>query len=355
MLASPLAARDHGIAIVHQELTVVPELTVAENIYLGRWSEVSGKRGFISPHILERKAAAQLAELGIEIDCSAKVGRIPIAHQQVVEIARAISYRPKVLILDEPTSSLPAAEVSLLLSLIRRLAGQGMSIIYVSHRMDEIPQIAQSVTVLRDGRLVATEPAGKVTTAEVVRLMIGGEVPTPVERNRAMGEQPVVLTVEGLSTQGKLTDISFDLRRGQILGLAGLLGSGRTELLRAIYGLDPLSAGRVAILGNSIRKGAPRAMLAAGVGFAPEDRKKEGLALNMSVSNNLVMACQERVTRAGFLLPVKEEEIARTSVDHMSIKARSLGQSGPHAVRRQPTEGRPRQMPQRRGQGVPPR
>ena len=198
-LTSPQVAREHGIAIVNQELAIVPELSVAENIYLGRWSEASGRRGLVNRGMLEQKATAQLAELGVTLDPKAKAGRISIAHQQIVEIARALSFRPRVLILDEPTSSLPATEVDRLLDLVTRLASPGMSIIYVSHRMDEIPRIADSVTILRDGRHVATQPIADLDTAEIVRLMTGGASPEFARGARQARQAPVVLRVTDVS------------------------------------------------------------------------------------------------------------------------------------------------------------
>ena len=317
-LTSPQAARERGIAIVNQELAIVPELSVAENIFLGRWREASGDGVLLSRNAVEEKARAELAALGTYLDPTIKAGRISIAHQQIVEIARALSFRPRVLILDEPTSSLPATEVDLLLALVRRLASRGMSIIYVSHRMDEIPKVAHSVTVLRDGRHVATEPMAALSTAEVVRLMTGGAIAEAVSNRPAAAASPVVLRVSGLA-DAKLTDVGFDLHAGEILGLAGLLGSGRTRLLRTIYGINSPTAGRVEIVGHPGRRGSPRQTIAAGLGFAPEDRKREGLALNMSISANLVMSCAPRVRRAGFLSRRREATIAQASIARLAI------------------------------------
>src|SRR5579871_2234938 len=194
-LTSPQTARELGIGLVNQELAIVPELSVAENIYLGRWSEASGRRAFVTRSVLEEKAAAQLADLGVDLDPQAKAGRISIAHQQIVEIARALSFRPRVLILDEPTSSLPATEVDRLLDMVKRLASRGVAIIYVSHRMDEIPRIADSVTILRDGRHICTRPIKELSTGEIVRLMTGGETPDFIHGSRpSFG--PVTLRVE---------------------------------------------------------------------------------------------------------------------------------------------------------------
>jgi sugar transport system ATP-binding protein len=231
-LTSPQIARDLGIGLVNQELAIVPELSVAENIYLGRWSQASGRRALVTRSVLEQKAAAQLAELGVDLDPQAKAGRIAIAHQQIVEIARALSFEPRVLILDEPTSSLPAAEVDYLLGMVKRLASRGVAIIYVSHRMDEIPKIADSVTILRDGRHVCTRPISELNTGEIVRLMTGGETPDFVHGSGpSLGA--VTLRVDNVSDE-KLSNVSFELRQGEIVGLAGLLGSGRTRLLRTI-------------------------------------------------------------------------------------------------------------------------
>lgn len=326
-LTSPHAARDLGIGLVNQELAIVPELSVAENIYLGRWGDASGRRGFVNRAVLEQKAAAQLSELGVELDPQAKAGRISIAHQQIVEIARALSFRPRVLILDEPTSSLPVTEVDHLLEMVKRLAARGVAIIYVSHRMDEIPRIAHSVTVLRDGRHVCTRPIGELNTAEIVRLMTGGETPSFVHSSRS-GTDAVALRVEGVFDE-KLSNVSFELRQGEIVGLAGLLGSGRTRLLRTIYGLSSPTAGKIVVMGRSDGRRSPADTIAAGVGFAPEDRKRQGLALNMSVSNNLVMSCPGKIQWAGFLSPRREDAIASRMINRLSIKVadpnRSVG------------------------------
>jgi ABC-type sugar transport system ATPase subunit len=317
-LTSPQAARDLGIGLVNQELAIVPELSVAENIYLGRWSEASGRRAFIARSVLEEKAAAQLAELGVRLDPKAKAGHIPIAHQQIVEIARALSFRPRILVLDEPTSSLPLAEVDRLLEMVKRLASRGVAIIYVSHRMDEIPRIADSVTVLRDGRHICTRPISELNTAEIVRLMTGGQMPDFIQTGR-LARGSVALRVDNVSDE-KLSNVSFDLKQGEIVGLAGLLGSGRTRLLRTLYGLSRPATGKIEVIGHSGARHSPTETIAAGVGFAPEDRKREGLALNMSVSNNLVMSCPEKIRRGGFLSPRREEGIAARSVNRLAIK-----------------------------------
>lgn len=321
---TPRHANALGVATVHQELVLVPELSVAENILLGRWR--SHRRGwFVDQRALHRAASAVLDEFGLQVDPAAKVGKLSIAQQQLVEIARGLSLRPKVLILDEPTSSLPGSEVEILLKTIRVLSEQGVAVIYVSHRMDEIQQIANSVTVLRDGRHIDTVPIAAAPTAEIVRLMTG-EAGGETRRNRAY-RQPgkVALKVIGLNTANKLKDINFEVREGEIVGLAGLLGSGRTELLRAIYGADPIAAGRIEIFGVEPTDRSPRALIRHGVGLAPEDRKKEGLVLDMSISKNLVLSSMHKIVHRGILSHRRQAQLSQQAASRLSMKMASLG------------------------------
>jgi ABC-type sugar transport system ATPase subunit len=286
---TPGHANALGVATVYQELSLVPELSVAENILLGRWRSRPGG-WFVNPQALRHQAAAVLAEFGVQIDPAAKVRSLSIAQQQLVEIARGLSFKPKVLILDEPTSSLPPSEVGILLRTLRLLSDRGVAVIYVSHRMDEIQQIAHSVTVLRDGHHMNTLPIADAPTDEIVKLMTGqANVATRRQRMR-QAQSEIALKVSELTTVSKLKGVSFEVHAGEIVGLAGLLGSGRTELLRAVYGLDPMTAGRIEIFGETPTDRTPRAMIQLGVGLAPEDRKKEGLVLDMSISTNLVLS-----------------------------------------------------------------
>jgi ABC-type sugar transport system ATPase subunit len=320
---APGHANSLGVATVHQELSLVPELSVAENVLLGRWRDYR-KGGFIDRPAMRRAAAAVLAEFGVPLDPAVKVSGLSIAQQQLVEIARGLSFRPRVLILDEPTSSLCASEVEMMLTTVRTLSQRGVAVIYVSHRMDEIQRAAHSVTVLRDGRHIATVPIADAPTGEIVRLMTGDpEVATP-ERGATRKPGRVALKVSGLSTTGKLKDLSFELREGEIVGLAGLLGSGRTELLRAIYGLDPISAGRIEVFGQQLRRPSPRAMIRHGVGLAPEDRKKEGLVLDMGIAPNLVLSSLYKVVHRAILSYRRQAQLAQRSAARMSIKLASL-------------------------------
>jgi len=292
---------------------------VAENILLGRW-RLHQRGWFIDQTAMRRKASKVLGELGVEIDPAAKVSKLSVAERQLVEIARGLSFGPRVLILDEPTSSLPAGEVEILLRSVRGLSRRGVAIVYVSHRMEEIQQIADSVTVLRDGEHVGTLPIAEAPTAEVVRLMTGEAKALTLRGGAQATHGDIALKVSGLTTAAKLRGASFELRQGEIVGLAGLLGSGRTELLRAIYGLDPVVAGRIEISGKAAIGRSPRAMIRQGVGLAPEDRKKEGLMLDMSISNNLVLASMHKVMRWAMLSNRKQASLARQAASRMSVK-----------------------------------
>jgi len=320
---TPARANTLGVATVHQELSLVPELSVAENILLGRWCR-HRRSGLIDHRAMRREAASVLAEFGVQIDPAVIVRKLSIAQQQLVEIARGLSLEPRVLILDEPTSSLPASEVEVLLRTIRMLSDRGVAVIYVSHRMDEIPRIAHSVTVLRDGRHIATLPIADAPTAEIVRLMTG-ETSAAAQHQRA--HRPpggVALEVSELSTAAKLRGLSFAVRQGEIVGLAGLLGSGRTELLRALYGLDAITTGRIEIFGKASADRSPRAMIRRGVGLAPEDRKKQGLVLDMSIAGNLVLSAMHKVVHRALLSKRRQAQLSQRAASRMSIKLASL-------------------------------
>ena len=322
---APARASALGVATVHQELSLVPELSVAENILLGRWHR-HRRWGLVDLAGLRREAAGVLAGLGLDIDPAARVRSLSIAQQQMVEIARGLSLSPRVLILDEPTSSLPASEVEMLLQALRRLAACGVAVIYVSHRMDEIPRIAHSVTVLRDGRHVETRPIAQAPTAEIVRLMTGqagANVAARADRVRRV-QGRAALEVRGLSTPRKLKSVNLTLCGGEIVGLAGLLGAGRTELMRAIYGLDACSTGHIEIFGETPTDRSPRAMIGLGVGLAPEDRRKEGLVLDMGISKNLVLSAPHKVFRRGWLSRQCQEQLSQQAATRMSLKAGDL-------------------------------
>jgi ABC-type sugar transport system ATPase subunit len=320
---TPGTANALGVATVHQELSLVSELSVAENIFLGRWRR-HRRAWLIDQRAMLREAAAVLAELHLKIDPAVKVRSLSIAQQQMIEIARGLSLTPNVLILDEPTSSLPASEVEILLQVIRVLSGRGVAVLYVSHRMEEIQRIAHSVTILRDGRHIETLPIAGAPTREIVRLMTGTAGTAPQQRQRRGSQAATALKVKNLTTATKLNGVSLELRQGEILGLAGLLGSGRTELLRAIYGLDPIVAGWIEIFGKASRNRSPGGMIRQGVCLAPEDRKKQGLVLGMSISSNLVLSSMRKIVHRALLSSRRQAGLSQEAASRMAIKLASL-------------------------------
>jgi ABC-type sugar transport system ATPase subunit len=317
-LRSPADARERGIATVHQDLRLFPELTVRENITLGRCA----RGGILSRRrqIVEAEQALDL--LGAPIRLERFVKDISNRDQQIVAIARALLYQPRVLILDEPTSALHVQEIDQLIAVVRRLAERGVATIYVSHRLDEIPRVADSVTVVRDGGLAGTLAMADASADEIVTMMLGrnlesGERPVPVATAR------VALAASSLRSP-KLGDVSFELREGEVLGLWGMPGAGRTELLRALYGLDGLQAGSVAIFGSPARARGPRASIRRGMGLSPDDRKRQGLVQLLSVAENMVMACPKRVSRFGILSKRLRRGVTQAEVEQLAIKVAHL-------------------------------
>ena len=323
-IKSPQDSFAQGISTVYQEMSLVPGLTVAENILLGRWP-MSKRFGvsFIARKEIVQQAAEALSQLEVDIDLNQLASRLNVAQQQLVEIAKAISFDPRVMILDEPSSALPSEEVDTLHRVVRRLAEQGRAIIYVTHRLQEIPKVADSVTVLRDGRTIGTIPVQEATPERITQMMIGSDWKrTEWQRDAELG--PVRLSVRNLNSKGLLRDVSLELRGGEVLGLAGLLGSGRTELLRAIFGLDPIDSGEILVDGTPQLKPNPISMKATGIGLTPEDRKKQGLVLVFPVEDNLTLASLHRVSSMGVLNPGKEKVLAETMVDNLAIKTARL-------------------------------
>lgn len=326
-IATPRDAFERGICTVYQELSLVPGLTVAENILLGRWP----KRSLLGLSMINRKAIrpmakAALDQLEVSLNLDEQVSRLSVAQQQLVEIAKAISFDPRVLVLDEPTSALASHEVDVLHSVVRRLAQQGHAIIYVTHRLQEIPHVADNVTVLRDGRHIGTITATEATPARIAQMMIGADWQrTEWGESGEPGE--VKLAVRNLSRKGLLNDVSFEVRGGEVLGIAGLLGSGRTELLRAIFGLDSIESGEVLVKGKRIAQPSPISMKASGVALTPEDRKRQGLVLNFAVQDNLTLASLNRFSVQGILQLARGAGLAREMVASLDIKTPSLSVS----------------------------
>src|SRR6056297_2012757 len=265
-LRKPADAQRHGVRMVHQELNLVPDLTVAENVYLGRMPR---KALFVDKAAMVRDTRAVLADIGASIDPRARVGDLTISQQQLVEIAKAYSASPRIIVLDEPTSSLSDHETTALLRILRRMRDSGIAIIYISHRLKEVLDIADEVTILRDGAMIETRPAAGITAAQMIQLMVGRDVTNVFPKIPSQIGAPV-LRVSDLSDGKKLENISFEVRAGEILGLTGLVGAGRTEVARAIFGLAPMTSGTIEIHGKPVRIGSPAAAIKAGIAYVPE-------------------------------------------------------------------------------------
>jgi ABC-type sugar transport system ATPase subunit len=315
-------ANRHGIRIIHQELSLAPNLTIAENIYLGREPL---RLGLLDRRRMERDAEALVRELGLhEIrDVRTVVSELTVAHRQLVEIARALSCRVRVLVLDEPTSSLSEAETEALFATLRRLREQGVGIIYISHRIGEILRLADRITVLRDGHSIGTQPAAAVNQRELVRWMVGRDVADP-EPPMSLSPGGVALEVRQLRG-AKVDGVSLELRYGEILGLAGLVGAGRTELARALFGIDPVESGEIRVDGRPVVLRHPRDALAAGIVLVPEERNREGLIALQTVGFNLALPW----TREWITGPVFHVEKRRAIVDR-AIRGFHIRTAGEH-------------------------
>ncbi len=318
--SGPHAAQQGGIAVVHQEFSLVPGLSVAENITLGRWPQ---KGGFVDKTAVKDLARIALGRLGVEIPLMIEVGLLPLAEQQMVEIAKALVDEPHVLILDEPTSALNTHEVDALIALIRRLAATGMSIIYVSHRMKEIPLVADTLTVLRDGEEIGTHEVASISSDQVAELISGEAKEAAVHDKRDRTSAPVVLDVRGLTVPHRLNGISFTLHEGEVLGIAGLLGSGRTELLESIFGLRDDSEGEIIVHGTAQNRRHPRKMLDLGIAYTSEDRKGSGIVPLLGVDENLLLSARGRVLPKFWLHAKEEARIVAEAMTSMSVRASS--------------------------------
>lgn len=323
LIRDPAHALRLGIVPVHQEVNLEPYLSIAENIFIGR--QPRNRFGLIDFGQMNREAARWLADLGVATDPALPLGMCSIAERQMVAIARAVSLDARVVIFDEPTSSLTLRETERLFSVIRRLQAKKIAVLYISHRMEEIFQICDSLTVLRDGALVATQTLRTVTTDSVIRMMIGRDLQDLYQKQpTAVG--PPVLEVKQLTVQGILKDISLTLHQGEILGVAGLVGAGRTELARAIFGDLPYQKGEIWVEGRRIRPTCPDDCIAAGIGLVPEDRKEQGLVLPMPVKNNISLAVLNKLSWLGVIRARRETELAQDSVRRLAIKTPSIRQ-----------------------------
>jgi ribose transport system ATP-binding protein len=313
-------AYDKGIVSVYQEMSLVPGLSVAENIYLGRLPK---KNNAIDWHRTYDMADSLLGKMKADINPHEQVSRLSMWQSQVVEITKALSFNPKVIMLDEPTSALAQNEVQNLFEAVRALRNQGVIVIYITHKLQELPQIADTVTVLRDGNLVGTVKMSEVGTKDIIGMMFG-EVKIQSRPKDIQIRDEIIMEIKKLSRAGWYQDVSFNLKRGEVLGIAGMLGSGRTELLRGIFGADPVDSGEVVIEGKSYREANPIKMVSAGVGLTPEDRKTQGLILAQSVRDNLCYASMN-ITADGWIEnKSKRNAFAEKQVKELEIQVRNI-------------------------------
>jgi simple sugar transport system ATP-binding protein len=309
-------AFEKGVRVVYQELSLVPGMSLAENLFLGRWPR---KGGVIQYDRMEAEAAEAMGRLGLDLPPGRLVAGLSPAERQLLEIARVLVGKPKIVILDEPTSSLAAAEAERVMGAVTRIAAEGIAVIYVSHRMNEIRQIAHSATVMRDGRIIDTVDVQGAQTREIVRLMLGSEASQSAALDTRAREK-IVLEVGNLALAPKLSSVSFKLREGEVLGIAGLLGAGRTELLQAIMGVRGFDGGRIVVDGKAVKTPRYKEMVARGFGYTPESRKEEGIVPLLGVDENTLATDFSAVSRNGILSGRLMADATRRIVERLHVK-----------------------------------
>jgi ribose transport system ATP-binding protein len=323
-IENPRQAQIMGISIVHQELSVLPNLTAGQNIFLGREPRLP-VHFLVDWKNLYYLAKEQLKKLNLDIDPQILLSELSVAQRQMVEIARALSFKADIIVMDEPTSTLTGMEVENLFSLMHTLKEQGISIIFISHRLEEIFRIVDRVTVLRDGVLVGSAPISQVDPKQVVMMMVGRELKEMFPKE-SLPQKEKVLSVKNLKRGKDLKGISFDLYRGEILGLAGLVGSGRTFVARAIFGADPLEEGEIWIEGKKMQIRSPQEAISYGIGFLPEDRKAQGLFLKLPLSSNIGITDMKEISFSGIIIFKKLQELASSFVNKLKIRTPSIFQ-----------------------------
>ena len=323
-IETPRRSQALGISTIYQELMLTPDLTVAENIFLGR--EPANSFGWVDQRVMHQESERLLGLLDMPLDPKTPVKQLSIAQQQMIEVAKALSQKAQLIIMDEPTSSLTDHETEMLFKVSRNLKKQGVSIVFISHRLEEIFTLCDRVTVLRDGKYVATSDVADVTKDTMIQWMVGRQLGNIFVKEEAkIGE--TILEVHDLSTEKLLRDINFSLSRGEILGFAGLVGAGRTEVMRAIFGADPRTSGRILIKGQEVDIRSPEEAIQYKIGFAPEDRKSQGLFLSLTVRENITSASMKKVCNEGVVInSATERELSMKFVDTMNIKTPSLEQ-----------------------------
>ena len=321
----PKQALNAGIGIIHQELNMMEHLTVAQNIFIGRESMKGGM--FLDDKRQNERAADLFRRLNMNINPSEMLGSLTVGKQQMVEIAKAVSHDLKVLILDEPTAALTEKEIEELFAIMRDLASRGVAMIYISHRMDEIGQITDRVTVMRDGEYIGTEDTKKITKEDIINMMVGRVIyEKPKEKSNVPADADVVLEIKGLKSGRMVKDVSFELHRGEILGFAGLMGAGRTETARAIFGADDAQAGLIKINGKPVHIGDPMDAVAHGIAYLSEDRKRYGLATGLSVIENALMASYDKFESGPFIHASRVRKVTDEYVDKLDIRTPTIDQ-----------------------------
>lgn len=324
-IPDPLSAQQQGITIIHQELNLFPQLTVAQNIFIGREPR-SRIKGILDEKQLNKDAEKILESLKLNINSTDKVETLTVAKQQMVEIAKALSFQAEVLIMDEPTSALTESEITQLFKIIRELRDNNVAIVYISHRLAELEEIADRVTVMRDGTWVNTLMYRDTSNPELIAMMVGRDIAKMFHKKEAdIGE--LLLSVSGLNRKGYLEDINLEIRKGEILGIAGLMGAGRSELAKAIFGADRIDGGDIQFEGRSVSIGSPSDAIKLGIGYLTEDRKRDGLVLNHSVEENTVLASIEKFMNGlGFINDHECRAVTREQVNNLKIKTPTLEQ-----------------------------
>ncbi len=322
--SSPIEALNNGIVCVYQEMSLIPGLTIAENILLCR----TDTKNILGLNIIDWKKTNQKAKeilktIGVDLDVTQKVSRLNIAEQQIVEIAKAMSQNPSVLILDEPTSALAHHEVKELFKLLRALAEKNVAIIYISHRIQEVLEISDKITILRDAKFIGTIDK-KDASPQIISEMMFGEVSVKPKEKISKKSDKILLNVKNLNKKDKLHNINFTLHEGEVLGIAGLMGSGRTELLRILFGVDSYDSGEIFIGDKKIVPKSPKMMKSIGVGLTPEDRKYQGLVQIMSIRDNLSLTCFDRISSGGILSRQKQTALVNASVKNLHIKISNI-------------------------------
>ena len=322
-IPSPRRALELGITMIHQELALIPELTVGQNISLGREPRRFG--GWINWQQVYRQAQQELDRLGIQVSARARVADLSIAERQLVEIAKALSYQARLIVLDEPTSSLTSRETETLFRLVRTLRQEGVALIYISHRLEEVFELADRIAVMRDGQLVAQGKVTEFTPNRLVHLMVGRELNEFFPKSQTQQGEPILKVVD-LQAGKEVRGVSFELRRGEIVGLAGLVGSGRTNVARVLFGVERLKQGAIWFEGKPVHIRSPRDAIRLGIGLVPEDRKAQGLFLKQSVRYNIGTALLERLSRLSFLNFRAINQIVRKLVERLRVRTPSLNQ-----------------------------